>query len=92
MLKFSFAKVLHYIISVFCEPQEITNVLLNEYYYYSSLVCDVIPLLVNSHIIGVGKLIFPKNHDPILCWYLVIFITGWRLLLIIIPFKSAQPV
>ena len=27
-------------------------------------MCDVIPLLVDSHIIGVGKPIFGRNHDP----------------------------
>ena len=29
------------------------------------LVCDVIPLLVDSHIVGVGKPIFGRNRDPI---------------------------
>ena len=28
-------------------------------------VCDVIPLLVDSPIVGVGKPIFGRNHDPI---------------------------
>ena len=27
-------------------------------------MCDVIPLLVDSHIVGVGKPIFGRNHDP----------------------------
>ena len=29
------------------------------------LVCDVIPLLVDSHIVGVGKPIFGRNREPI---------------------------
>ena len=33
--------------------------------FYLSLVCDVIPLLVDSHIVGVGKPIFGRNRDPI---------------------------
>jgi len=28
-------------------------------------VCDVIPLLVDSSIVGVGKPIFGRNHEPI---------------------------
>ena len=27
-------------------------------------MCDVIPLLVDSHIVGVGKPIFGRNRDP----------------------------
>ena len=34
-------------------------------YVSNSLVCDVIPLLVDSHIVGVGKPIFGRNCDPI---------------------------
>ena len=32
---------------------------------FISLVCDVIPLLVDSHIVGVGKPIFGRNREPI---------------------------
>ena len=33
---------------------------------FISLVCDVIPSLADSHIVGVGKPIFGRNHDPII--------------------------
>ena len=32
---------------------------------FHSTVCDVIPLLVDSHVVGVGKSIFGRNRDPI---------------------------
>jgi len=32
---------------------------------FHCVVCDVIPLLVDSHIVGVGKPIFGRNRDPI---------------------------
>ena len=38
---------------------------INCLFCYVLLVCDVIPLLVDSSIVGVGKPIFGRNREPI---------------------------